>query len=202
MKTFVAKRSPYFAQISQLCATPLFVFLTVMFLCGVMAGSFTGIRAAQMETETVQQLVETVQQGASWGVLLVGGMVPALCWQLAAVLGGYFGSLAVSGVLAARGFVLAFSVGALLQTWGWQGLVASLASSGLGAVIGVPCLLLCGTIVLMAGLERPRNGRKSGYAYALQRYRGVLLMSTLLHLLSGILRVPLLILLDYWEILA
>lgn len=199
MKSFMTKRTPHGAQISQLCSTPSFVFLTVMFLCGVMAGSFTGIRAAQMETETVAQLMESVQQSA--GLLLVGGVVPALCWQLAVVLGGYFGSLAVSGVLAARGFVLAFSAGALLQVWGWQGLLVSVAASGMGAVVGVPCLLLCGTAVLCAGQERPRNGRRGGYAYALQRHRTVLLVSILLHLLSGAVRVPLLLLLQYLEVL-
>ena len=59
-----------FFSLRQLWETPHFVFLTVMLLCGALAGSFTGLRSGQYEGALLEQLAGqmTAQlQDTSWG---------------------------------------------------------------------------------------------------------------------------------------
>lgn len=184
-----------FFSLRQLWETPHFVFLTVMLLCGALAGSFTGLRSGQYEGALLEQLAEQmiVQiQDTSWK-LAVQALLGTVAWQAAVILLGRFrgSSLLVSGVCAARGFLAAFSAAAFLAAFSWHGIVLSLLTGGLSAVITIPCLLLTSTACFLAGQERKRP---KDYWYMLLRYRSAILCCILLSIAGGILRIPMLLL--------
>ena len=161
------KRSNGVQLVRMLCTTPPFIFLVVILLCGALAGSFTGMRAAQADTSSMEPLVNYVIKNAqnTWTVELIAvSILPCLAWQLAGIFSGMLRphSLFISAVVAARGFSLAFSVSALVCAMHLYGLGVSFASSGIGALLGIPCLLLTGTAAFMAAEERP-PGRRGGY---------------------------------------
>lgn len=183
-----------FFSFSQLWGTPHFVFLTMLLLCGALAGSFTGLRSGRSEGALLEQLAQTMiaqaQPGASAGTLAANSLLAALGWQLAGLLGGVPrpGSLFLSAVCAARGFLMAFSAAALFSALGWHGLLLAALTGGVSAVVTVPCLLMTATASFLAG----QQGGRGGFWYALGRYRGAVLACFALALAGALLRVPML----------
>lgn len=186
-----------FLSLRVLWDTPHLVFLTAMLLCGALAGSCTGLRSGHSEGALLEQLagqmVAQAQVGDGAVGLLAGkALVGALGWQAAAILCGMLRghSLWLSGLCAARGFLLAFSAGAFLSTMQWEGLLLALVTGGVSAIVTVPCLILTASACFLAGQEASR--RRGGYWYALARYRGAVLLCTAMALGGGLVRVPML----------
>ena len=156
--------------------TPHLVFLTAMLLCGALAGSCTGLRSGHSEGALLEQIaVQMVEQarigdGNVW-MLLARTLAGALAWQGAAILCGMLRghSLLLSGLCAARGFLLSFAAGAFLSTLQLRGLLLALITGGVSAVVTVPCLLLTASACFLAGQDAPNN--RKGYWYALARFQ-------------------------------
>lgn len=188
-----------FFSLRTLWDTPHLVFLTAMLLCGALAGSCTGLRSGHSEGALLEQIaVQMVEQarigdGNVW-MLLARTLAGALAWQGAAILCGMLRghSLLLSGLCAARGFLLSFAAGAFLSTLQMRGLLLALITGGVSAVVTVPCLLLTATACFLAGQEAARN--RKGYWYVLARFRSAILLCTLLACCGGILRIPMLFL--------
>lgn len=188
-----------FFSLRSLWDTPHLVFLVVMLLCGALAGSYTGLRCGHTEgallEELAGQMVAQAQVGDGTVWMLVGkALCSVLAWQIAAVLGGMLRahSLILSGLCAARGFLLAFAAGAFLSTLQLRGLLLALVTGGVSSIVTVPCLLLTATACFLAGQEGTRS--RGGYWYALARYRSAIILCTTLALCGGVLRVPMLFL--------
>ncbi|MBS5151405.1 MAG: hypothetical protein KHY76_10530 [Butyricicoccus pullicaecorum] len=184
-----------FFSLRQLWETPHFVFLTVMLLCGALAGSFTGLRSGQYEGALLEQLAGQMTapiQDTSWR-FIVRALLGAVTWQAVAILFGRLraSSLLISGLCAARGFLAAFSAAAFLAAFSWRGLVLSLLTGGVSAVITIPCLLITSTACFLAGQDRKRP---KDYWYMLLRYRAAILCCMLLSVAGGIVRIPMLLL--------
>lgn len=179
--------------------TPHLVFLTAMLLCGALAGSCTGLRSGHSEGALLEQIaVQMVEQarigdGNVW-MLLARTLAGALAWQGAAILCGMLRghSLLLSGLCAARGFLLSFAAGAFLSTLQLRGLLLALMTGGVSAVVTVPCLLLTASACFLAGQDAPSN--RKGYWYALARFRSAIALCTLLACCGAILRIPMLFL--------
>ena len=124
-----------------LARTPSFVFQCSMFLCGAAAGGLTGLHAAEGDCaleltallrELPGQAGKSVLCAVLWLVLPPAAALvrPAALW--------------LSGIAAARGFVLALSLAvAVAQGEG----AAVLAAEALPAVISVSALLAACTLV-------------------------------------------------------
>ena len=179
--------------------TPHLVFLTAMLLCGALAGSCTGLRSGHSEGALLEQIaVQMVEQarigdGNVW-MLLARTLAGALAWQVAAILCGMLRghSLLLSGLCAARGFLLSFAAGAFLSTLQLRGLLLALITGGVSAVVTVPCLLLTASACFLAGQDAPNNCK--GYWYALARFRSAIALCTVLACCGAILRIPMLFL--------
>ncbi len=170
-----------FFSISTLTQTPAFLFLTAVFLCGAAAGSLTGV----ISTSRGITLSFTLPEERSAAVLLCG----TLLWLVGVLLAGLLppGGLFISAVVAARAFVLSFSVAALLGEPALQTIWLSLKTFGFQAVLTVPCLLVAASAAFCASLDQPR-GMRFGYWYALKKYRPALLLCFLLCSISILLR--------------
>ena len=170
-----------FFSISRLTQTPAFLFLTAVFLCGAVAGSLTGVISTSRGVTLSFSLPE--ERSA---VMLLGG---TLLWLAGALLAGALppGGLFISAVVAARAFVLSFSVAALLDEPALKTIWLSLKTFGLQAVITVPCLLVTATAAFCASIDQPR-GMRLGYWYALRKYRPAIFACFLLCGASALLR--------------
>lgn len=180
-----------FSDVRRLRQSPICAFLTAVFLCGVLAGSFTGMHIPQSEGNYVNDLAALVAKNAA-------GQLPALrtvaaClagtfgWALLAlVLGAVVGRMLwIAALMAARGFLLAFAASAALIESGWWGIYISLVSIGVSAVLWLPAMLLLCTVVLSVSIGREK---RSGYVAALVRYGGVLAICGALLLTSALWR--------------
>ena len=118
-----------------LARTPSFVFLCSMFLCGAAAGGLTGLHAAEGDcalelTALLRELPGQAGKSVLCAVLWLVLPPAAALW--------------LSGIAAARGFVLALSLAvAVAQGEG----AAVLAAEALPAVISVSALLAACTLV-------------------------------------------------------
>lgn len=190
-----SKHVPGSFALSALWGAPALVFLTALFVCGAVAGSFTGLIAAESVQNGIAQLADALAARAAAAPGARDALYAALGafgWQAVALLAGWTrpASLFLSAVCAVRGFTLSFSVSALLHALGSEGVWRSLAASGVSAVITVPCLLLTAAACFSAAQEAPR-GRPGGYFYALGRYRGAVLLCTLAAVWAGMMQLPL-----------
>lgn len=175
-----------FSDARRLRQSPVFSFLIAVLLCGVLAGSFTGMHIPQSEGNYVNELAALVSSNAA-------GQMPTLrtvaaCvggtfgWALAAVLLGKLAGrlLWLSFLMAARGFLLAFAAAAALVESGVWGIYLSLVSIGVSAVLWLPAMLLLCTAVL--------DVERRGYVAGLKRYGGVLTLCGVLLLGSALWR--------------
>lgn len=175
-----------FSDAWRLRQSPVFAFLIAVLLCGVLAGSFTGMHIPQSEGNYVNELAELVSSNAA-------GQMPTLR-TVAACLGGTFGwaflaillgkfagrLLWISFLIAARGFLLAFAAAAALVESGVWGIYLSLVSIGISAVLWLPAMLLLCTAVL--------DTERRSYTTGLKRYGGVLVLCGILLLGSALWR--------------
>lgn len=165
-----------FFSIGMIWGTPAFLFLIALFLCGVIAGGFTGLMDGAQGS--VSRLAEYFTTGDPLHGQLSGAICSVLLWLGACLLAGALTpySLFLAAVVAARGFTLSFTVSAVVSGLGLRGVVLSLATTGLPALLTVPCLLTVATTAFLAAADAP-HGR---YLYALGRYRGALALCAVL----------------------
>lgn len=167
--------------ISSLTRTPAFVFLTAVFLCGAVAGSLTGV----ISTSRGVELSIHFPAEPNAALLLAG----TLLWLAGTLAAGAVppGGLFISAVVAARAFVLSFSVAALLGEPALATIWLSLKTFGFQALITVPCLLVTASAAFCASIDQPR-GMRFGYWYALGKYRPAILLCLALGAGSIVLR--------------
>lgn len=186
------KRKISFYSIGLIWGTPAFLFLIALFLCGVIAGGFTGLMGGTQGSVT--RLANYLTAGANGELPLAGQIVGAACstllWIVLCLVAGALTphSLFLAAVAAARGFTLSFAVAAVVGSLGLRGVWLSLVTTGLPSLITVPCLMLIAAAAYLAAIEAP-HGKRGGYLYALGRYRGALTLCTLLSAAASLLRV-------------
>ncbi len=165
-----------FSDVRRLRQSPAFALLTAVFLCGILAGSFTGMHIEQSDGNYVSDLAQLVSSNAAGQLPTLRTVAACLAgtfgWAVLAILMGAAAGrmLWVPLLLAVRGFLLAFAVTAVLVESGWWGIVISLVSIGVPAALWIPALLLLCSAVLTAAVMRRE---KRGYFAALTRYGGV-----------------------------
>ena len=175
-----------FSDIRRLRQSPLFAFLAAALLCGVLAGSFTGMHIPHSEGNYVNELAELVASNAIGQMPSIRTVLACFgstfAWVVAAiVLGAISGRMLwISLLMAIRGFLLAFAVAAALVKSGWWGVYISIVSIGVSALLWIPAMLLLCSAVLDAGLGR----RKQGYFAAIGEYSGAISCSMLLLIVS------------------
>ena len=171
-----------FSDVRRLRQSPVFAFLVAALLCGVLAGSFTGMHIPQSAGSYAGDLAALVAENATGElpslrtvVACIGG---TFGWAVGAVLlGALPGRMMWVGLLTAlRGFLLALSAAAALVGSGWRGSYMSVVAIGISAVFWIPALLLVGARIF--GLQVFTVLR--GYFTALGRFGGVLGISTAL----------------------
>jgi len=129
-----------------LVRTPVFLFLCAMFLCGAMAGGLTGLHASQGDNafhlaafleKIPAQTVRSILYAILWIAL------PLICIWLRPA------SLFLSGLCAARGFILALTIAISIN--GTGGFLVSLCTAGIPALLFVPALLAACAIAWQSG---------------------------------------------------
>lgn len=179
-----------FYSVSVIWRTPAFAFVLVVFLCGAIVGTFTGMvgdgagsvqRLANFLTSGVTSLTPTLRQAA---YTICG----ALLWPVLCVCTGFLHPprLFLSALVAVRGFTLSFAVSAVITRLGARGIWLSLVTTGFQSILTIPCLLVISAAAFTASTDAP-NGQ--GYWYALSRYRSALAVCALLSLSAALLRV-------------
>lgn len=173
-------------------SSPALVYLTALFVCGAVAGCFTGLLAASGGTDIARLSGALAARAAETpdGMDALCAALGALGWQAAALAAGWMhpASLFLSLLCTVRGFALSFSVAAL-HGLGAEGIWRSLAATGASAVVTVPCLLLTAAACFLAAQDAPR-GRRGGYFYALGRCRGTVLACTAAAMWASVLQLP------------
>lgn len=149
-----------------LARTPSFVFLCSMFLCGAAAGGLTGLHAAEGDCALeLTALLRELPGQAGKSVLC------AVLWLVLPPAAALFrpAALWLSGIAAARGFVLALSLAvAVAQGEG----AAVLAAEALPAVISVSALLAACTLVWECTQNARTVGEKPRAVCAVSRFSG------------------------------
>lgn len=185
------KRKVNFYTVGVVWGTPAFLFLTVLFICGAIAGGFTGLLGKSSDTVTrlADYLVLNAQNGAPVLSQVTSAMVSAVAWPVACLAAGLLtpSSLFIGGAVAVRGFSLSFTVAAMVSKLGMRGLLVSLAATGASAVVTAPCLLVIASSAFLATVDAPK-GQRRGYLYALGRYRGALAICFALSVAAATLR--------------
>jgi len=134
-----------------LVRTPAFLFLCAMFLCGAAAGGLTGLHADEGDRAlSLTGMIEALPGN------LGGSVISALIWTALPVLCGLMrpAAMFLSGLCAARGFVLALTIAVSLSSH--DGFMVSLCTAGIPALLSVPALLAACAIVW------PRSGEAGG----------------------------------------
>ncbi|MCD8357329.1 MAG: hypothetical protein LUE11_12285 [Clostridia bacterium] len=179
-----------FSVVRRLRQSPVYAFLLAVLLCGVLAGSFTGMHIPQADGSYVSDLAQLVSSNAAGKMPTIRTVVACLAgtygWMLAAVLLGAIAGrlLWIALLMALRGFLLAFAAAAALAESGLWGIYISLVSIGISAVFWLPAMLLVCTAVLDVGMTRERNG----YFPALKRNRGAFMIGVVLLMGSALWR--------------
>lgn len=159
-----------------LVRTPVFLFLCAMFLCGALAGGLTGLHASEGDhavelTALLSELPAQALKSMFCGILWV--VLPLVCAMLRPQ------PLFLSGLVAARGFVLALTIAVGIGQE--QSMLLSLCAAGLPAVFSVSALLAACTIVWQSGEVVGR--------YSIRTCRVPYVMCVLLAAAGAILRV-------------
>lgn len=159
-----------------LARTPVFLFLCAMFLCGALAGGLTGLHASEGDcavaltallSELPTQALKSMLCSVMWLVL------PLVCMRLRPAM------LFLSGLAAARGFVLALTVA--IGIGQQESLLLSLCAAGLPAIFQVAALLAACTMVWQSGEVVGR--------YSLRSCRAPYISCVLLTVFGALLRI-------------
>ena len=138
----------------EIMRTPAFLFLCAMFLCGAVAGGLTGLIAGE-EDGAVQLagLLSALPAQALKSVLcaLLWVILPLLCALLRPE------ALFLAALCAARGFVLALTVAVGVAQK--SGILLSVLTTGLPAVLSAPALLAAAAMVWCASEQRAAGRR-------------------------------------------
>lgn len=176
-----------FSDVRQVRASPYFVFSVVMLAVGLFAGGFFGVLLHPNGTAVgaaAQQLSGISGGMPTWSRVFTALAETAGWVALVLLLGGRRGgTLFVALILLLRGGLLAFVVAACVTGTGLSGLLLSVVSAGVSAVLSVPALLLAAALALDAG-----QGHQRGYGRRLLRHRGALLWCGLLLLAAALWR--------------
>ena len=165
--------------VRKMCRQPEFSFLAAVLLCGILAGSVTGMRIPHTDGSYAVHLAELLSQNTA-------GQLPSVRTTIVCILGVLSWAAAVlflawlpgrylwtAFLMAIRGFLLAFAAAAALNASGLWGIYMSFISVGIPAVFWIPAMLLIGT----AALQRTAG---SSYRKSLRRHSDALLCSLLL----------------------
>lgn len=166
------------------CRQPEFSFLAVVLLCGILAGSVTGMRIPHADGSYAAHLAELLSQNAA-------GQLPSIRTTIACILGVLSWAAAIlllswipgrhlwtALLMAVRGFLLAFAAAAALNASGLWGIYVSFVSVGVSAAFWIPAMMLIGT----AALQSAKGSRS--YRKALLRHSDELLCGMILLLLN------------------
>ena len=173
---------------SALYRTPEFVFLTGVMICGILAGSFTGLHITDSSGQYIAKLSEyvyaTANREASLTQILwnAGGdflyigilMLFSCCWRNA-----YLTGLQIAG----KGFMLSFAICALISYPGGRSILFSVFYAALPGVFLLPAILHLGAIGLIASAKG-----KVGRMRQLSGYKKEILISLLFVLLANALK--------------
>lgn len=185
-----------FSDVRNLRKQPEFAFLTAVLLCGVLAGSFTGLRIPQTQDSYAAALAALLTQNAVGQLPTLRttllGFAESFGWAFAMLFAAkLWGRLLWTALLMAiRGFLLAFAAAAALTASGIWGIYLSFVSIGISAMFWIPAMLLIGTTALNSA------GVGKQYRRMLQKHSGVLVLCGLLLLFSvlwRLLAVPMLL---------
>lgn len=169
--------------------SPMFAFAVAMLLCGMVAGSFTGMHIPQNDQAYMNRLSELLLQDYAAASLrenvMTAGCIVAWPVGVLVVSCGRGRELWNAILLAARGFLFSFSVTAAIIEYGWKGVFLSALTTGIPAIATLPALVLLAAACLMAGQRAERRG----YGSELKQYRGVLTLAALLLLAAVLWRI-------------
>ncbi len=164
---------------STLYRTPEFIFLTGIMICGILAGSFTGLHITDSSGQYIAKLSEYVYAAAGkeaslmqilWNAggdfLYIGFLLIFSCfWRNA-----YLTGLQIAG----KGFMLSFTICALVGYQGGRSILFSVFYAALPGVFLLPAILHLGAIGLIASAKG-----KGGRMRQLSCYRKEILISLL-----------------------
>lgn len=159
-----------------LVQTSVFVFLCSIFLVGALAGGLTGLMAS--EGDAASALVVMMNQLPQQ---ILRSLLGALLWVLLPAVLSFFKppALFLSALCAAKGFTLALTIGIVIGSE--QSLWLSILVTGLPAVLSVPAVLSCCTMMWGAA----DGGRSRGY---LKKIAMPYVLCIMLVVLSALLR--------------
>ncbi len=183
-----------FALFSRLWSMPIFIVFVALFICGAIAGSITGQLTSMSDAYIIKSLADSIEVNAQLAPTFldaVKAMLSALSWQMLIIFLGLIkpAGLFICIALTFRGFIIAFSASALFGALGTKGILISLCSSGLTAVITVPCLITSAAACYFASKQAPK-GKKFAYFYVLKSQRAVLFICILISMWASALRLP------------
>ena len=138
--------------------SPMFVFAVAILLCGMVAGSFTGMHIPQTDKAYMNRLSELLTRDYTMYSIrqsvATAGCIAAWPVGVLIVSSGRGRELWTALILAARGFLFSFSVTAAVVEYGWRGVCLSAAATGIPAIASLPALALISAAALLRGLSR------------------------------------------------
>lgn len=121
------------------------IILSVFLLCGILIGSFS---ASYIENDTATQLSSSIANSIGHKNFEIKPLLLITIWDnlkyfLLEVFWGFtfLGVIAIPITLAVRGYFLAFSIGAIINSYGISGIWLALALFGVQSIISIPCLI-------------------------------------------------------------
>lgn len=181
----------------------MFMFAVAILLCGMVAGSFTGMHIPQNDKAYMNRLSELLTRDYTMYSIrqsvATAGCIAAWPVGVLIVSCGQGRELWTALILAARGFLFSFSVTAAVVEYGWRGVCLSAIATGIPATASLPALALISAAALLAG---QRAGRRS-YGTELRQYGGALTLGVLLLLAAVVWRLaatPLLFSIIPWNL--
>lgn len=158
---------------------PLLFFLLVLYLGGMIVGSFTGLWSGHFpDTQQVlQSLLSESMQILPPMRRIAGAVCGCAFWMLCCILSGLLSPsiLFCGGLITLRGFSLSFSIVSMIAAFQSQGILLSFFLIGAAAIVQVPCLLCMAAVVLDTACSIPPKQKKRYFAQ-LAKYRTILLL--------------------------
>ena len=178
-----------FYPFSSLYKTPQFIFLIGVIICGILAGSFTGLHITDSSRQYIQKLSEYVFLEASKKVSL-----QKIIWNIGCdfiyitvlfLFSAIWRNAYLTGLLvAAKGFILSFTICAWIGYAGNHNFIFSLFYAGLPAVFILPAILHLAAIGLIAA-----NYGKGSRLNQITSYKKEILFSFFLIILGNFIKI-------------